>query len=338
MASTTALTMVNRLLRRHGWEDYTTFTEPETLLALDLVNQAIRDLLMMRDYPWNIRSDGTLRLRAPLEDTDDGCTVTAASATIAAGSYSGTETDYTGGANAGVTVSKLLVTGASSHTTTAMQVLSVEEFGGALVCTLNGAFPGGNQTNKAFRFYFDEYVLGDTVAKVVSVRHQDQPVRLLEAPAHTPLDEILPRRHDAYGPPELVAIGGTATATYDEGAVDAGTEGLRLVVWPPPDARYMLNYSYKERIAALTTTTSTLVAPDEFVDDVIDRAEALSNMTQRFNSPELAQQQLRNTMLTAERKWTNSQVDPSRRHGLKSIDSGGNRRRDPTSYKDIDGL
>jgi len=42
MAATTALTLVNRLLRRHGFDDIAILTEPEGLLGLDLVKDSAR--------------------------------------------------------------------------------------------------------------------------------------------------------------------------------------------------------------------------------------------------------------------------------------------------------
>lgn len=321
--------MVNRLLRRHGFEDYSTFTAPETLLALDLVNQAIRDLLSVRDYPWNIRSDGALFLFAPIEGDDDA-TINVGDTACTITPFTGNDVDYTGGTSEGFTVTKLMFPGASSNT--AMTVLNVGELGGTLVVNLTNGWPGDSIASGDYKFFFNEYVLPEDISKIISVRHQDRALRLIEVDPHRGFDEYLPRPHDSFGPPEVVLVGGTSTATCVEGTTAA--QGLRFVVWPPPDAVTLLDFTYKSRVAELTATTSTLTAPGEFVDDVVDRAEALSNMTQRFNAPELAQQQIRNAGMTADRKWANSVLDPNRRHSFKAHDTV-NRRGDPTRYRDV---
>jgi len=334
MASTTALTMVNRLLRRHGFEDYSAFTLPETLLALDLVNQAIRDLLSARDYPWNIRSDGALTLRATITATS-GATITAGSSALTITSATGVSTDYTGGENAGTLVARVLFTGASSFPTTAMQVSNLAIAAGTMTATLAAEFPVA-ATNGAYKFFFSEYLLPDSVGKVLSVRHEDQPLRMLEVQPHHTWDELNPRPHDyESADPEVVGIGGSSVATAVTGTT--ANKRLRFMVWPIPTTRTLLYYVYKERVDDLTATTSTLVAPLEFVDDVIDRAEALSNMTQRFNDPQLAQIQFRNAALNAERKYLNATLDPARRTPLQPHDKS-TRRRDFTRYRDVTGL
>lgn len=333
MASTTALTMVNRLLRRHGFEDYVAFTAPETLLALDLVNQAVRDLLAQRDYPWNIRSDGVLRLYDTVSATS-GASVSAGSTTLTITSATGSSTDYTGGSAAGELVARVQFTDSTLYGETEFRVIDLDIATGTMTATLAQAIPDA-VSDGAYKFFFNEYLLTDTVAKVLSVRHEEQPIRLMEVGPHAAFDELMPRPHDIDGEPEVVMVGGLSTSTSVTGTTAA--QRLRLMVWPIPDEDYLLKFSYKERVSELTTTTSTLVAPAEFVDDVIDRAEALSNMTQRFNAPELAQVQFRNATMTAERKWVNSVLDPNRRHSLRPHDSG-TRRSDPTKYRDITGL
>lgn len=321
--------MVNRLLRRHGFEDYTAFTAPETLLALDLVNQAIRDLTAQRDYPWNIRSDGVVQIRAEQTGTAT-CSITGT--TIGITSFpTSTVTDVTGS----TFVAKLIATDATNHPNTPLRILNGTITAGTYSGTLAQQHPDTPITNSDWRMYFNVYLLPDTVAKVLSARYHERSIRVVELGPHATWDEYFPNDYEVTGSPEVIGVGGMASSTPQTGT-DA-TEGLRLSVWPVPTIKTRLMYTYKERIAELTATTSTLVAPSEFVDDVVDRAEALSNMTQRFNAPELAQQQLRNGMMTAERKWVNSVLDPNRRHSLRAHDSGV-RRRDPTKYRDITGL
>jgi len=337
--------MVNRLLRRHGFEDYSTFTLPETLLALDLVNQAIQDLLSSHDYPWNIRHSGVQHLFGPLSGTG---TASSSSGAVTITGFTNTTADITGGATAGDAIAYIKFPVATSHSNTAMRILNVSLSGTTLTAILQSNFPGGDQSSTNWRMIFPEYLLGDTVAKVLSVRHQDRPLRLLEIDPWRTFDEVLPNSYEVEGDPEVVMVGGTATATYDSVGTSTPTQGLRMAVWPVPNIQrtspaspiqdQILNFTFKERIAELTTTTSELVAPAEFIYDVIDRAEALSNMTQRFNDPTLSQLQMRASVMNAERKYVNSTVDPNRRHSLRPHDRGTRRNVDPTVYRDIDGL
>ena len=334
MASTTALTMVNQLLRRHGFEDYSTFTLPETLLGLDLVNHAIRDLLAARDYPWNVRSDGTLVIRAEVTGTA-GATISAESSVLTITGATGVSTDYTGGTSAGELVTRVLFTGATSFNSTAIRVSDLSITAGTMTANLATPFPVA-VSNGAYKFFFSEYLLPDSVGKILSVRDENQPLRMLEVFPHHTWDEVNPRPHD-YESADIMAVGvgGVATSTAVTGALP--NQRLRLMVWPVPTSRRLLYYSYKERVTQLVATTDVLTAPSEFVDDVIDRAEALSNMTQRFNDPNLAQIQFSNSARTAERKYENATLDPARRNSMKPHD-GGVRRRDWTRYRDIQGL
>src|SRR3990172_12898559 len=108
VSATTALTLVNRLLRRPGFDDISILTEPEGLLGLDLVNQSIRDLLSMRVYPWNVRSDGALNLKGTISGS--GSVLIAAGDDSASMTVSGSITDFTGSF-----VTRLLVTSSATH-------------------------------------------------------------------------------------------------------------------------------------------------------------------------------------------------------------------------------
>ena len=339
MARVTALTMVNRLLRRHGYEDISAFGDPSDLLALDLINQAVRELTSERDYPWNVRNDGELRILGKQESTAGGWNFLSASSAIVSTGFTGTIGDYIGTGNGGSVVARAVVTGAPSFESTAMVVDGLND-AGSLIVTLASDHPGfvSASTDYNYKFIFTEYLLPNDAAKIISVRHQDEPLRLLEIEPYTPFDEVFPRPHDYEdGNPEVVMIGGQAEATYDAGSSATANKRSRLMVWPVPTTTTMLNYSYKERIAEMSATTDVVDAPREFFDDVVNHAEALSNMTQRWNDPALALQQLSSSSRAAERKFRNSTMDPSRRHGLRPHDSG-TRRRDPTRYRDIGSL
>src|SRR3990172_9786427 len=182
VSATTALTLVNRLLRRHGFDDISILTEPEGLLGLDLVNQAIRDLLSVRDYPWNVRSDGALNLKGTITGT--GSVLISAGTSSASMTVTGSITDFTG-----AFVTRLLVTSSTTHGDVPLVVSSASLLGATLACNLNAVWPGAGIVAGDYKFFFAEYLLPDTVAKVVSVRHPEFPVQLLEVAPHSSFDE-----------------------------------------------------------------------------------------------------------------------------------------------------
>lgn len=331
---TTALTLVNRLLRRHRLDDVSNFTSPEAVLALELVNTAIRELLAARDYQWNVRSDGALTL-LPTITGSSGLTISTSTPTAGTiTSFSDDITDVTGDF-----VARLLATDAADHSTTALVVESASLSGTTLSLTFNGGWPGATVSSGAYKFFISEYLLPDTVAKVVSVRHQGTPLRLYEVDPHATWDTWMPRPHDTEGDdPLIVATGGTAVASYDSDSDMDADRQIRFMVWPVPNDTLLLNYSYKERMTELSATTDKLYAPLEFTDDVIDRAEAKSYAGAWGNDPDLSRVQLQNAAAITNQKYVNSRLDPNRRLAVRAHDAGGNRRRDPTSYRDITGL
>jgi hypothetical protein len=339
MAATTALTLVNRLLARLKYDPVSTFTPEHAVLALELVNTATRTLLAERDYPWNIRSDGMLSLIAPIEATS-GWNFTSAS-TALIGSWTGTANDYTGGTNAGTVVTRVLLTsGPATHTDTAMIVQSVSDVGSLLV-TLSADHPGftTTSTDYAYKFFFSEYLLPNTVAKVLSVRNQNYPLRLFEVEPHSSWDEWIPRPHDTEDDdPIIVGVGGSSVSTYNAGLTSTPNQRLRLMVWPVPSAVNLLNYSYKERHTQLVDVDDVFHSPIEFTDDIIDLAEAKAYGGAWQNDPQLAALLTANANAMTRRKYANSRLDPGRRHRILSHDSGKGRRSDPTKYRDISGL
>lgn len=235
-------------------------------------------------------------------------------------------------------MTRLRLTDAADFPSISMRVSSASLSGTTLTLTLADAWPGAGDslTSGEWMLYIGEYILPDTVAKVLSVTHETTPIRLVEVDPHASFDELIPRPSDTLDDnPVMVAVGGTATSTYV--STGSATVGLRVMVYPIPSATGVLHYSYKERLTRLSATTDNLYAPDEFCDDVVNVAEQKFNMTSRGNEPELAQIQGRYALDLARRKYVNSTLDPSRRHVVRPID-GRAARRDPTPRRDIGSL
>jgi len=90
----TALTIVNRVLRRHRNEDVSAFTEPLAKVILDAVNESAREIVAERNWPWNVRSDGVLVTKPPITGTTGS--VTNGSPGVLLHPYSGVETSFIG--------------------------------------------------------------------------------------------------------------------------------------------------------------------------------------------------------------------------------------------------
>lgn len=332
----TALTLVNRLLRRSRMDDVSAFTSPEALLALELVNTSIRELLAERDYPWNIRHDGHLTINGPFSSGTLSLIQNSATGTIAS---SNSITSITGDF-----VSRLVPFGASDYEKQTIKIVSATVVLTSMSLTLAAAWPGSNTgalTGSNWRIDISEYLLPDAVAKVLSVRHEQTPVTLHQVEPTTAFEEFQPRPADVQNDfPYMVGVGGTAVATFNTATYDATTapRRLRFMVWPVPDSTYLLTYSYKERIAELSATTDTLWTPDEFCDDVIERADAKVYANAWGNDPDLASLKLRMSVGSTTQKYANARVDPRRRHVLTAHDSGPRRSGDPTKYRDVGSL
>lgn len=318
-------------------DDVSAFTSPEAKLALELVNTSMRELLAERDYPWNIRHDGHLYVLGSFANGTLALFNSSASATITtAATLSGTIT--------GEFVSRVVPFGAADYANQTIKILSASDGGATWTLTLAVAWPGSNTgalASTAWRIDISEYLLPDSVAKVLSVRHEQTPVTLLQIDPTMTFEEWQPRPAETQNDfPYVVGVGGTAVATYDSGSISTAPRKMRLMVWPIPsnDTPFVLTYSYKERLTELSATTDTLYAPDEFCDDVVERADAKVYANAWGNDPDLAALKARMSIGSTAQKYANSRLDPHRRHTLSAHDSGSRRPSDPTSYKNITGL
>lgn len=333
----TALTLVNRLLRRHRIDDVSTFTNAEAKLALDLVNTSIRDLLAERDYPWNVRHDGEIATRAARTGTS--FSVVSGATPFADSSISGlaSTTSFQGRV-----VSRVIVGESGNpadYSATAVRISDVFVSGGTLSGNLATDWPFTGVVLVPARYVFYEYILPDSVAKVVQVRHEETPITLMQINQNQGFDDVFPRHWERSGDdPQIIAVGGMSVGTFNNDTETRGVRGIRMMVWPVPSTTMLLSYSYKERVTELVATTDSLYAPDEFADDVVNRAEMYSYANAFGNDPQLAELQARISNMNASMKYGNSRLDPQRRHVVRALDSGVSRGTDSTKYRDITGL
>jgi hypothetical protein len=177
--------------------------------------------------------------------------------------------------------------------------------------------------------YANEVVLPSAVKEVLSVRNEEEPIRLEFADREIQFDRAIPRSTDSFGSvPEVVIVGGTITSTarvstgnpWDTISDETAVTGTGCMVWPIPSADIHLEYSYRVQHADLSEDTDEWSGVPQNVIRMIEwRAfqGALDSGIQ--NDPEAAQR--------AER-----QVEKRRLRAQASQSRQPNRRRIPTAF------
>ncbi len=164
--------------------------------------------------------------------------------------------------------------------------------------------------------------LPSTVAQVLSVRHEEQPLRLEFVDRHYDFDRWIPRSFDVFHDrPQEVYVGGTVsdTATSTTASVN---RGMGMMIWPPNTSDISLDFSYAYRYADLSDATDEWPGVTEEVADlVVDRAFLYCLTSNIQNDPQRAREvrvDLRIDLATAK---SNDRSDPNRRrvaHGFGS--------------------
>lgn len=269
--SVTALTLVNRVLRMaRVQQDVTSLSDPEELVVLDLVNDAIGIVLNVEKHPFDVRHDGMLLTEAvrTSDSVGSNMSVTNGQKTM---STVGTAAPYVGNF-----VTRVIVTDDGSYGSTSFRVDSAATSGALAVFTISVPFPGTTNTvvGAEWKTVVYEYILPATVRSMLRIRDEQGELDLTEIDAEAQFETLVPRPHDRQGPPRYAAVGGTDISTYTGTAKPEPR--LRMVVWPIPTASAVLAYSYYYKHPLLTTASSTLVGvPDEIVAEVVHEAHGL---------------------------------------------------------------
>lgn len=332
--ATTALEMVNRVLRRHRQDEVSAFSEPLPKSVLDAVNEAAREIVSERNWPWNVRTDGVLTTTPAY--TGDDAALTHGVNVFAVQSFSAGTSPL-----AGDFVTRIVLPSDASFGDTAFRVTEVATSGGGVVGYIETTWPGTTKVSignyHTYKLFACEYLLPATVGKIVSVRHEAAPLRVTELDPWVTFDELIPRAHDTMSDsPEFIGVGGMALGTHTG---TPGTKKLRMLVWPVPSESLVLHYTYQHRPAAMAVVTDYLDFPDEIIDVVVDLAFAKTQMNMVGNNPTAGAANMRMAMQTAAAKYQNNASDPSRRRRVGACDSvRSTAGRDPTNYRDITGL
>ncbi len=273
--SITALQLVNQVHRLRRMEDTGAFVETQDLATLNAVNSAIEEILTEQKWEFDLRDSGQLNLKGRLNDSNLVVTTAAGSDSVAiAGDLLGQSlvlaySDF----RDETIVTRFLPTGVSDYANTAFRITGTRLlFSNSIDAVIGVEFPTTN-TRASCELHYSEYILPDTVAEVVRAAYQEYPLTLEQVDPKVRYSEIFPRPHIEFGPPEVIAVGGMDRPTYDLQTPPAPAPGLRMAVWPVPDADYVINYSYYYRHPELVDETDVL---DGVPQNVVNRIVALA--------------------------------------------------------------
>jgi hypothetical protein len=317
MSSVTALELVNRVRLFRRQPTVAAISGPEDTMTLNVINMAIEDVLSTKRWEFDLRHDGALTTR-PLVDGASFISVEGSPAgqvTVAAG--------ITDLSVSGDLVMRVWRDGASESPNTSLRVVnSASVTGGVSSILVFGSDLPDSETSDA-QLHYSEYILPDTVRDVVRVAYEEENLELMQVDPTVRYDEIFPNANDRTGSPEVVAVGGYDIPTYLAGS-DAPDPGLRFAVWPVPDDRYVIRYSYYYRHPELAAANDTLDGvPSAVTNDIVMRAASTMMMAWDQNYAaahftDLSEDQV----IRKHRAYGGSK---SRRHTIGSFESGGNR-------------
>lgn len=332
MAST-ALQMVNRVLKNLGQSDVATFTTNDrSALALEHVNQAARSLFEEQSWDWLLRHDGALRLRP----SHSGGVFTITNVETAPDSVSV--------AQVGVNIPGTKVANFVFDSVGAYFIYDDDAKWSNISSKIQGGFDGPTFTSFLLehewhsnvsipvdldmRIIFPEYILPTKVQTVSSVRYQQEEVTIRFIDPDTTFDRLVPAPHVEEGPPEVIMVGGQSVHTITNfSSTTLGsppTPSLRAFVWPIPDDDYLLNYSYVIKPDALAELTDTFPGvPESAIDRIVDDATAEMMLMIPTSDPTLGELNRRSSLQKRERVLSQHRPDKGRRFSMRSLDRQG---------------
>lgn len=311
MPTTTALVLVQRVARRLRKGAVSDFSGDLGAVLLDLVNSAQREVLETAEWDFLTRHDGELVV-VPRTEYTGTFTATINSATVTNVGQSNHSTYY------GAFRSRLVLTEHTTHGNTSFAITTATHPAADDVYTLETAFPGASGSGLNGTIFVIDYQLPTTVRDVLSVRHEDDDIKVSFADRTETFDRYIPSAHlEDSDSPDLVIVGGSVEATVTTGTP---TTKLGLMVWPIPTVAYVLSYSYRYLHPGHSATTDTLDAPDFIADLIVDKACALAYRSAVANDPEMADSLESDIARRFQRHLTHNSPQPQRRRILRSHD------------------
>lgn len=277
----TRLELVNDLRALLREETVTSTTDVLSTALLAMIKKAGRKVLA-HTWSFNTRDDGQLTFEAPIEPTVSSIAADATSFT------------FTGTAAQLAALTKhawrFFVSDATTYAQTTYRVTSVSLSGSTMTVNFNPAWLDDAITDPTVKLFANEQQCPTTVGRMLSIRHQERPLKLEFVERHLDFDASIPRQFDVFRDPEVVYAGGTVMNTFDStGSSEDPQPGI--MIWPPPAAATPLTYSYIYKHAALTSDTDTYAGvPEAITDLIVDRAFLYCLTSSLRNDPKRASQ------------------------------------------------
>ncbi len=250
----------------------TAIATDEDTACLNAINMAIEDILSVRRLDSDVRHDGQLVTKAPLEITSVNFPVKGNTSAILTNSTSFVATDL-----GGEFIVRVVPTGDDEYANTPFRI---DQYASPLSTTAGVSLSVGApvaETITGAKLIYSEYVFPDTVREVIRFSHQEEDMNLEILSGTSEFDEWIPNSAIDDGEPQVIAIGG-----YDEKSHESTqtvVPQLRGIVWPVPDDEYILNYSYYYRHPELTAADSVLEGvPQETISDIVYQATSIMGM------------------------------------------------------------
>ena len=327
MASITALQLVNRVLRRVQKSTVSDFSEHLGAAVLDLVNAAKNEVLESRIWPFDIRHDGVLTLKgsATLSDVDATNGSAQLGTTSLISYWDLTKTNFG-------RVDRIVLDSDADFGNTAFRIRSFNTTPSPDELRLDVEWPGTTVTGASATVFSAEYLLPTTVRSVLSVRHQEQDLKLDLIDPSLGFDQLFPRPLDEINDEiSWVGIGGQADETVRLGAFGDDSTRTRMVVHPIPESDLVLHYRYVYLHPDLSSTSDTLDdVPPSVQNEIVNEAVGHYLLSPLGGDAEAGQALLRERAASTNRKADAARPDPFRRRTIKPLDTvRGGARHDP---------
>ena len=324
----TVLQLVNRVLRKHRHNPVADLSSDLAESVLDALNEANQTVYQERRWDFQTQHDGVIDVQPKIESLS-GTTINGGSGYSISSATSGTvlSGDY---------VRRVVFGSNAQYPETAWAVAAQGTVVGATsLGELDSIWPGDSVSVETGVFTFvAEYILPSTVRDVLSVRHEEQPVRLVFSDKQVEFDHIFPKPHEHFSSePQEVIVGGNWHKTQNAATFDADTAewGLVARIHPVPDTKTVLFYDYIYRIPEFTTSdaaTTFRQVPDHFWNLSVDLAYAKTLQTAVGNDVQ-AGLLLENRALLAVRRLHGADEPAAfKRNEVRSMDTVRDRKGD----------
>jgi len=301
-----------------------------------MLNGAVADVLGEKRWKHDIRHDGSFNT-VPTTDFTGGIVAGNAKTLLSDDLAAYVHPDVASAAYyyTGPIISRFEYTGDASLTTegrlegAVFRVESILETAGFAQLTMDNFWPGAGSFGAKGTMMVAEYLLPETVKAVTSVRCQGVPITLDQIDPGASWDEAIPRMSDSYGDPLWCGVGGYDYNTYEStktGDIYSQTEPrLRMILYPVPDTRIPIDYTYYYQHPQLTAKDDVLAGvPDDLIADIIRfaHADVIQTLEREVRDGIRVENSARGS---TDRKYASHDPQPAGRHIVKSWNGSGSR-------------